>query len=79
MAQHDVYVDDLIGLAQGSKGRLGKERGALFHAIDKVFRKLEPADPESRQEPASIQKLLKGDACCATRKVLLGWLVNAIA
>jgi hypothetical protein len=38
------------------------------------FRPLDSSDPEARQEPVSVKKLLKGDACWTTRKQVLGWL-----
>ena len=37
---------------------------------------LAPDDNPHRQEPASTEKLLKGDATWATRKTILGWVVD---
>ena len=50
-----------------------------MNAIDAVFRPLSAADPPSRTEPISVSKLLKGDACWATCKKILGWIVDTVA
>ena len=65
----DVYVDDFIGLGQGSKQRLRNIRGTLFHCLD----------TKRRQEPASIKKLKKGGVRWDTKKVVLGWLIDTVA
>jgi hypothetical protein len=44
-----------------------------------VLRKLDDLDNVHRQEPASIKKMLKGDATWATRKIVLGWLLDTVA
>ena len=74
----DVYVDDFCGLAQGNKWKRRTVKRALLHALDKVFRPLEKSDGLHRQEPASLKKLLKGDATWDTRKVILGWLIDTV-
>jgi hypothetical protein len=43
------------------------------------MRHLETDDSEYQQEPASVKKMLAGDATWATRKVILGWLVDMAA
>ena len=73
----DIFVDDFIGLAQGSKNR-NRVRDILMTAIDEVFRPLSPADKPSRKEPISIKKLLKGDCSWATVKNVLGWIINTV-
>ena len=75
----DIYVDDFIGLGQGSKQHLRNIRGTLFHCLDEVMRPLSPDNTKCRQEPASIKKLKKGDACWGTKKVVLGWLIDTVA
>jgi hypothetical protein len=50
----------------------------LLHTLDEVFRPLESDDSPSRKEPASVKKLLQGDACWATRKVILGWIIDTL-
>ena len=72
----DVYVDDLIAVAQGPPARLNAIRRSLLHAIDDVFRPLSSADNIHRKEPISIKKLLKGDAAWTTTKTILGWLID---
>ena len=74
----DVYVDDFIGLAQGNRWRRRDIKRALLHTLDSVFRGLSPTDNPHRQEPASVKKLLKGDATWATRKVVLGWVIDTV-
>jgi hypothetical protein len=78
LAYTDVFVDDFVQVAQGSNARLNRVRRILLHTIDSVWRGLETHDPPSRQEPASVKKMLKGDACWATVKVILGWLVDTV-
>ena len=75
----DVYVDDFLALAQGNKLRRKMIKRALLHSLDKVFRPLDAKDGVTRQEPASVKKLKKGDATWATRKVMLGWIVDTEA
>ena len=41
----DVYVDDFLGLAQGSPRRRGRVRRALMEALDLVIRPLDEARP----------------------------------
>jgi hypothetical protein len=74
----DVFVDDAIGCAQGSQARLGRVRRILLSALDDVLRPLDSTDPVTRQEPASVKKLLKGDACWSTLKTVLGWLIDTV-
>ena len=74
----DVFVDDFIGVAQGSPQSLLNTRRTVMHAIDSVFRPLHPgADPPHRTEPISVSKLAKGDGSWATTKQLLGWTINS--
>ena len=75
---YDIYVDDFLGLAQGSLARLQGARRLLFHKIDTVLRPLEQHDPPARSEPISVKKLLKGDAAWSTRKEILGWTIDTV-
>jgi hypothetical protein len=80
LALIDIYVDDFIGLAQGSQARLRAVRRVLFDAVDQVLRPLDDTDTgTNREEPISIKKLRKGDGAWHTRKVLLGWMVDSTA
>jgi hypothetical protein len=76
VGQWDVSVDDFIGMVKGGKARRRCVKRALLHSLDKVFRVISSTDGPFRQEPASIKKLLKGDAIWSTRKVVLGWVLD---
>ena len=61
-----VYVDNFIGLVQGNQWRRRQVRRSLFHALDSVLRGLSVDNNQHRQEPASLKKILKGDAAWTT-------------
>jgi hypothetical protein len=71
-------VDDVIGLAQGNANRRQRVKRALLHSLDRVFRGLDATDGPHHQELASEKKLLKGDATWATRKTVLGWVLDTV-
>jgi hypothetical protein len=74
----DIFVDDFIGVAQGSPQSLLNTRRTVMHAIDAVLRPLHPGiDPPHRTEPISTSKLAKGDGSWSTTKQLLGWTINS--
>jgi hypothetical protein len=75
----DIFVDDFIGVAQGSRRRLNRIRRILMQAIDDVFRPLDPDDPAHRREPISVSKLRKGDASWSHLKKVLGWIIDSAA
>ena len=77
LAYVDVYVDDFCKLAQGVEN-CKRTRRATYHAIDSVFRPNDSTDT-TRKQPISVTKLLKGDDSWASQKVILGWLIDAIA
>ena len=60
LAYVDVFVDDLLGLAQGPRHRRRHVRRTLFHAFDKVFRPLDCQDTQQRKEVLSLKKLEAG-------------------
>ena len=76
LAYIDVYIDDFIGAAQGTKATRDNVRRVLLHNIDGVFRPLQPNDHPARKEPISVKKLQHGDAAWSTEKEVLGWLLN---
>jgi hypothetical protein len=78
LAYVDVYMDDFLGLAQGHPGLRNQVRSKLLHAIDCIFRPLATTDDSTRKQPISIKKLNNGDGKWATRKTLLGWVVDTI-
>ena len=77
MRYWDVYVDDFCRLIQGNKWERRAAKQALFTALDKIFHPLEVGE-KYRQEPASIKKMLQGDAKWETTKVVLGWMIDTI-
>lgn len=78
LAKFDVFVDDYVGKAQGTTEELRHVRRVLFHTLDDVLRPLSPSDSPYRKEPASVKKLLQGDAHWATRKLILGWILDTV-
>ena len=74
----DVFVDDFIGLAQGSTRSLNNARRVIMHAVDSTFRPLMPHDLPTRTAPISVAKLLKGDAAWSTSKKILGWHIDSV-
>lgn len=75
----DVYVDDFLSLCQGNKRRRRMVTRTILHTIDDVFAPLDLSRTTVHQEPASIKKLLKGDAAWTVAKVMLGWLIDTVA
>lgn len=78
VAKVDVYVDDFLLMAQTASQRRQVLRATLA-GIDEVLRPVSPSDPSHRKEPASLKKMLKGDACWDTRKRILGWDIDTQA
>jgi hypothetical protein len=77
LAYIDVFVDDFLALRQGSPADLLAARRHVFHTLDLLFRPNDPAD-RHRKTPNSIKKLLLWDANWATKKKLLGWIVDSV-
>ena len=78
LAYVDVYVDDFLGLCQGGRRERTRVRRVLLNAIDQVLAPLDDTLHPQHNEPASVKKLLKGDACWSTTKVMLGWLIDTV-
>ena len=74
----DAHVDDFVGLAQGNRWRRRDIKRVLLHELDRVFRAVDADDNRYRTEPASAKKMRKGDATWATRKLVLGWLIDTV-
>ena len=79
LGHFEVYVDDFCGVVQGGPRWRRRVRRILLDTLDRVLRPLEPGDPSSRNEPASVKKLRKGDGAWKTRQHMLGWLIDTIA
>ena len=69
LAAVDVYVDDFLLLAQTEHNKQRVMREALY-SIDNILRPLTASDPPHRKEPASVKKMLKGDACSSEGAIL---------
>ena len=78
VASVDVYVDDFLLMAQTRAQQRNTLRSTL-QAIDAVFRPPATSDPAHRTEPASVKKMLKGDAHWSTWKRILGWDLDTVA
>ena len=77
LAYVDVFVDDFLGLAQGTWHRRRHVRRTLFHALDKVFRPLNSQDTTQRKEFLSLKNLDAGDCSWSTFQNLLGWIFDS--
>jgi hypothetical protein len=73
VAHVDVFVDDFIGVAQGSRRRCRNTRLCILHAVDDVFARPDEDHP-NRKEAISEKKLTKGDGGWNQRKEVLGWI-----
>ena len=79
LAYGDVFVDDEILLAQGTPPQLHRFKRQALHINDWIFHANDLHDnPTVRKEPISESKLLKGDACWSTTKVILGWTLDTL-
>jgi hypothetical protein len=78
LAKVDVFVDDFIGLVQGSPSKLSKIRCTLLHTLDQVLHPLDKFDGPHCKEPASTKKLKQGDPYRATWKLILGWIIDTV-
>lgn len=77
VAYFDVFVDDTIGVAQGSRPRLERLRRQLLHTNDEVFRPNDVHD-QGRRDPSSLSKFAKGEATWSTYKTILGWTIDTL-
>jgi hypothetical protein len=66
-------------MVQGSSKHRHHAKRLLLALLDKVLRRLDPYDGIYRQEPASVKKMLAGNATWVTRTVVLGWLLDTLA
>jgi hypothetical protein len=75
----DVIIDDFIALAQGSPAhanRIVRRILLLLLKMDETFHpndSSEPTPKEGHRKIISLKKVLKGDACWSTVKVVLGY------
>ena len=76
VAHVDVFVDDFIGLAQGSQRQCHNIRQCIMHTIDKVFTQ-RYADTMHQKEAILEKKLAKGDGGWNQCKEILGWMLDS--
>ena len=76
VAHVNVFVDDFIGLAQGSPSLCQHVRCCILHAVNCVFAPA-TADTPNRKETVSKKKTLKGDGGWMQCKEILGWMLNS--
>ena len=76
IAHVNVFVDDFIGLAQGSPSLCQHVHCCILHAVNRVFA---PAtmDIPNQNETVSEKKMLKGDGSWMQRKEILGWMLDS--
>ena len=70
LAYIDIFVDDFLGITQGTKSRWEEVKCAMLHSLEDVMRPLLPTNLPTRKEPASMKKTKKGDSTWATQKKL---------
>jgi hypothetical protein len=78
LAQFDVFVKNLIGLAQDNPMHLKLVCQVLLHTINELFCPINDQDSEYRTRPSSMKKLAKGDATWDTHKVILSWFIDTL-
>ena len=58
LAYIDIFVDDFLGITQGNKARREEVERSLLHLLNDVLRPLSPTDLITRQDPASLKKMI---------------------
>ena len=76
VAHVDVFINDFIGLTQGSQCRCQNIRQCIMDTVDVVFAQ-QDADTMHRKEAISERKLTKGDGGWKQRKEVLGWILDS--
>ena len=72
----NVFMDDFIGLAQGSPSLCQHVCCCILHTVDQVFAPA-TADTPNHKEPVSEKKTLKGDSSWTQCKEILGWMLDS--
>ena len=75
IAHVDVFVNDFIGITQGSQHQCKNVCRCIMHAVDNVFSQLDLATAQ-RKEAVSEKKLLKGEGGWSQCKEILGWILD---
>ena len=71
----DVFVNDFIGLAQGSCRHCKIIPCCIMHAVDDIFSQPDLTTAQ-RKEAVLVKKLLKGEGGWSQRKEVLGWILD---
>jgi len=74
----EIYVDDYVQQVQGVQHQRTQNTRRLLYSIDSVFRPVDDQDPPTRADVPSRKKMKKGDAYLATRKAVLGWIIDTL-
>ena len=74
----DIFVNNFLGLAQGSTHGRRQVQQTLFHSLYKVFLPCNSVDSANSKELLLIKKLRKGGYLWSTCQVLLGWLIDMV-
>ena len=72
LAHVNIFIDNFIGLAQGSKQWCQNVQQCILHAVNQVFSKRTPTTLQWK-EAVSQRKLEKGDGGWSRQKEVLGW------
>ena len=75
IAHVDVFVDNFIGIMQGSQCQCKNVRHCIMHAVDNVFSQPDLVTMQ-RKEAVSEKKLLKGEGGWSQCKEILGWILD---
>jgi len=76
LAKVGIFVDDFILAVQGNHHCRKAVRRILMTAIDEVLKS--PDNLPGATEPISDKKLGLGDGSLDPRKLILGWLIDAL-
>ena len=75
IAHVDVFVDNFIGIAQGSRHWCKNVRRCIMHAVDDVFSQPDLMTAQ-RKEAISKKKLLRSEGGWSQCKEILGWILD---
>ena len=76
LAYVDLFADEFLGMAQGTRHRHRHVCRTLFHALDKVFRPLDRQDTKQRKEVLLLKKLEAGECSWSKCHTMLEWIAE---
>ena len=74
----DIFVNNLLGIAQGPVHQQRQLWRIMFHSLDKVFRTSDSGDSKNRKELLLLKKILAVDCTWSTCQVFLGWVIKMV-